>query len=646
MERKERRRIELTRRVAFAAVLASTPWPLPGQSRTSDNAVTQAQDAFGYAVGRESLGIYDADNARGFSPTAAGNIRIEGLYFFPVTSLSPLLIRSQSIKVGISAQGYPFAAPSGIVDQNLQRPSDKIGGSIIGNFDSFGTKGIEADVSLPVSSTLGLQLGVNSAFNHFADGTNNFYHREVVVGSWRPAPGIEIVPFWSLFNDYADESSPTYIPGGSFLPPQPRAAHFPGPWWEKLRSTSSNAGFLGTVDLSPSWQVSAGLFRSLVDQWKGFTYLLTDIEQDGLTHRLVIADPPRRNIGISGEVRLTHTVTEGPRLHTIHLSLRGRDTRRQFGGSDVIDLGESSMFEDVNPPRPEFAFGELSHDRVRQLIYGVAYDVRWKGLGEASASLSRTTFRKSTVTPDLEIASRSAPWLYNGTLTLFPLRGVAVYAGYARGLEESGSPPPNAANRQQALPPIMTTQIEGGVRVDLTSKVKAVAGLFSLGRPNFGFDSANRYVPIGNIRSRGAEFSVSGPVTDRLDVVAGGVVLDPVVTAPLATTPVGRRPVGIPRYLLTVDANWRVPEIAGVSLDAALSQRGSMAGTTDNHVIVPARTQLDLGGRYRFRAGKLKASLRLQIANVFDSRGFSVGGPGVYFPNAARSASGYLTVDL
>ena len=66
---------------------------------------------FGFSVGRESLGIYSSGNARGFSPTAAGNVRINGLYFDPGTAFafqaglpSPLL-GSISIKVGLSAQG-------------------------------------------------------------------------------------------------------------------------------------------------------------------------------------------------------------------------------------------------------------------------------------------------------------------------------------------------------------------------------------------------------------------------------------------------------------------------------------------------------------------------------------------------------------
>src|SRR5690349_1893049 len=92
--------------VAIAAALV--PPPAFAQSRADESAVTQAEDAFGFSVGRESLGIYDADNARGFSPTAAGNLRIDGLYFVPVVGLPGLLIESQSIKVGLSAQGYPF----------------------------------------------------------------------------------------------------------------------------------------------------------------------------------------------------------------------------------------------------------------------------------------------------------------------------------------------------------------------------------------------------------------------------------------------------------------------------------------------------------------------------------------------------------
>ena len=327
--------------------------------------------------------------------------------------------------------------------------------------------------------------------------------------------------------------------------------------------------------------------------------------------------------------------------------MRGRDTRRQFGGSDVVDLEQDFIDQDVHVPAPTFDFGPLSHDEVKQLTYGVAYDMRWKTVGEFGFGISRTNYRKSTVTPENSLTSRSSPWIYNGTATLFPVRGVALYAGYSRGLEEGGTPPANAANRNQALPPILTRQIDAGVRIELNSRMKAIAGLFDLRRPYFGLDVANTYVPIGSIRSRGAEFSISGALTPRLNVVAGGVILDASVTTEgKAAEAVGRRPVGIPSHIVSLDVNWDTPFLPGLSLDAALSHQGDMPGTTDNRVTVPARAQLNFGGHYRFDFAGKHATARVQIANVFNRKGFSVAGPGSYSPNASRAASMYLTVDL
>src|SRR5438445_7372979 len=141
-------------KLSIAAVGIGSAVPASAQSRSSDNAVTQAEDAFGFSVGRESLGIYSAGNTRGFSPTAAGNVRINGLYIDPGNAfafpagLPSTLLGSSSVKVGLSAQGYPFAAPSGIVDQSLRLPDDKNGASIITNFDSYGSVGTEVDGSL------------------------------------------------------------------------------------------------------------------------------------------------------------------------------------------------------------------------------------------------------------------------------------------------------------------------------------------------------------------------------------------------------------------------------------------------------------------------------------------------------------------
>ena len=64
------------------SLLAALMLPLIAVAqRVNENPVTAAEDAFGTTVGSQTIGLYDAQDVRGFSPSHAGNLRIEGLYF-------------------------------------------------------------------------------------------------------------------------------------------------------------------------------------------------------------------------------------------------------------------------------------------------------------------------------------------------------------------------------------------------------------------------------------------------------------------------------------------------------------------------------------------------------------------------------------
>ncbi|GAA0315891.1 TonB-dependent receptor [Sphingomonas oligophenolica] len=634
--------------LAVAASLCGTALPAFAQDRSGENAVTQAEDAFGYSVGRETIGIYTASSARGFSPTAAGNVRIDGLYFDPQYALTSIVSESSSIKVGLSAQGYPYAAPSGIVDYSLRRPESRAAASIILNGDSYGSYGIEIDGSLPLGHTLSLGYGITGNHVEFPDGTNNFNHAQGLILRWRPAPGVEIVPFWTLSNDYNDEAGTYYIPAGHYIPPQPHARRFDGPGWADFRYTGANHGVLASYAPAKDWIIRVGAFRSVFDQKTSFTNLLLNLHPDGTGDRVVIADPRAKNTSLSGELRITHSIADGPRLHVIHLSVRERDARREFGGSDSVDLGPTHLGDPVTTPEPAFVFTRQGHDRVRQATYGLAYDGRWKDVGELSFGLSRADYTKTTVLPGLApVIARSHPWLYNGTLALTVAKPLSLYAGYSRGLEESGLAPPNAANRNQPLPTILTEQKDAGLRWLVTGTIKAVAGAFDLRRPYFSLDSAGNFTQTGTTRSQGAEFSLAGDLTKRLNLVAGGYMLHPRVERDAAAVGViGPRPVGLPSHLFNLNLNWRTPLLDGLSLDAAVFQRGTIAATTDNSVILPSRTQLNLGGRYGFKLSGHPATFRLQAVNIFDDQGFGSAGPGIYSANSGRYFQGYLAIDV
>lgn len=635
--------------MSLALLCAGTALPAHAQDRTEDNAVTEAEDAFGFSTGRESIGIYSAGNARGFSPSNAGNVRIEGLYFDPAFGLPSIVNDSTSIKVGLSAQGYPFAAPSGIVDQVLRRPESKPGASILLNGDSYGSYGIEINGSLPVNKQLSVGYGLTANRVAFPDGTDNFNHGQGLIVRWKPAPGVEILPFWTLNNDYNDEAGPFYIPAGKYLPPQPPRHQFDGPEWADFRYTGSNSGVLASYAPASNWLVRMGAFRSVFDQKAGWTNLLTGVQPDGsVASRLVSADPRNQAVSVSGELRLTHSIVDGPRLHVIHLSGRYRDARREFGGSDDIDLGPTRIGVPDTSPKPVFNFGPLSRNKVDQTTIGLAYDGRWKDVGEISFGLSRADYRKTTTLPSLApIVSRSQPWLYNGTAAIYVSKAITIYAGYARGLEETGLAPPSAANRNQPLDAVLTEQKDAGIRWNVTGNVKVIAGVFDLRKPYFGFTAASVYTQIGTTRSRGAEFSVSGNLTPRLNVVAGGFFLDPrVVRDPTALGNIGPRPVALPGHFVNMNLNWRTPFIEGLSLDAVMSHRTKVPSTTDNLVSLPRRVVASVGGRYRFKLLDKNATLRLQVVNLLDNRGFNIAGPGIYGANNGRFFTGYLAIDV
>lgn len=517
-------------RLAFAAVAAAGATPIAAQEalppapalttpvpvtlpqqpegRAGENAVTQAEDAFGFSVGRESLGLYSASNVRGFSPFAAGNVRIEGLYFDPFITLVQRLRRSTSIRVGLSAQGYPFPSPTGIVDYSFRKPGDDASLSTLVSADSYGNASVEADAALPlISGRLSLGLGATGLRNDFYNGTDSWSHNEAISLRWRPSETIEIIPFWARSQVYDDEAGPIYVPAGAYLPPKVERRRYDGPRWADYNSIAGLQGLLVSIAPAEHWGVRAGLFRSLYDDRSTFANLLTGVTPDGAANRTIIADPQSRFVSVSGELRVTRSFTEGPRLHIIYLSARGRDRRQRYSGSDIISYGATRLGDRFEPIRPDFTFAEQTRDRVRQLTGGIAYEGRWRDVGELSFGLSKTDYTKRfelPAAPPLETKSR--PWLYNVTAAGFLTPRLTVYGGYARGLEESGVAPENAVNRNQPLPAILTSQFDAGLRYALTDKIKLIGGVFDLRKPYYNLDAGNRFDLLGNIVSQALSF--------------------------------------------------------------------------------------------------------------------------------------------
>jgi iron complex outermembrane receptor protein len=97
---------------------------LVAQPSVNTDVASSADGAFGITLGPETLGLYSPASVRGFSPLAADNVRLDGLYFDQQSDMFDRLVIDTRMRVRISALNFPWPAPTGIVDYTLREPED------------------------------------------------------------------------------------------------------------------------------------------------------------------------------------------------------------------------------------------------------------------------------------------------------------------------------------------------------------------------------------------------------------------------------------------------------------------------------------------------------------------------------------------
>lgn len=619
--------------------------------RTSENAVTQSGDAFGRSVGSEKTGLYNNEDVRGFNPIDAGNARIEGLYFDQEDRVPTRLIEGNTIRVGISAQRYLFPAPTGLVDYALTFPADVVQASVEAERGPFGGFAGSIEVKIPVDERLGFSGGVGARNQVRPEGGRNRFRNFGILAKWQPYDGALVAPFAGGYSNEDDEARPTIFPAGTSLPPHIPHDRFLGQQWAAKDNVSRTFGLITKLPLGPV-RIEAGLFRSSRDVGNSFADILTGVTPDGrAANRIIIADGNNYDRSDSGEIRLLREWGDGDVRQRVAISLRGRDKLRLFGGTQRIVLGPSSAIAPDPRPSPAIALGLEDNDHVRQFTYGASYGLNWADRGSFDISLSQSRYRKdvdfaSAARPDLRV--RDNPWLWSATGSLFLTKRLALYAGYVRGLEEAPISPDIATNRNEAPPAIRTQQKEVGFRYAVTPKLTLVAGMFSVTKPYFNLDLANRFRELGTVDNRGIELSLAGQLQPGLTLIAGTVLLDPTISGEAVTNgQIGKRPVGSVNRRSILNLDWR-PQAgkSDWSFDMALESLSARIGNAANTLKAGPRNNVNLGLRYRFSVAGYKTLFRLQATNVFDEYGWLVSSSGGFTAAPGRTWTAQLVADF
>ena len=629
---------------SLAGILAG---PLYGQ-RVNDNVITEAEDAFGSSVAGENLGVYDADRVRGFSPTKAGNLRLEGLYIDRQSSFSQRLSPGNRIRVGPSVLGYGFSAPTGIVDYRIRKPDAKTIVSMVAKADSFQGYSIEVDAQLPIDGgRFGVAAGSNWYHNSYSYGGKTDLISNTVVLRWRPTADVDILPFWSQQILMDQEAEPIILGDGTALPDQIKRMYFIGQRWADADYDRYNYGVLGRANLG-RWRVRGGLFRSTEGKPTGHALLYHAAAAGTAAERTVIADSDLKNGSTSGEFRALRSFGTDVLRHSLDFSVRGRAQRRRYGGADRLQLGSAPFGEAAFVPQPDFSFGEKTRSSVDQLTFGAAYGVAWRDVGEVNLSLQKSRYRRKVETPLLRLpTSYAEPWLYSAAVAIEVAPRFKLYGGAARGLEESDIAPENATNRNEAPPAIATRQMDGGIQWSFTGTMTIVAGMFRITKPYYGLDRVNHFRKLGMVEHRGIELSLSGSPLPGLSIVAGAVLLDATLSGDeVENGTIGKRPIGTPGRVLIANVDYRFPSFPALSFDIGVQEQGKQFADTNNIVHIPSRTTVDIGTRYRFRLGNNMMAFRLQLTNMFNNFGWDSMSSNAFRYNTPRKLAGQLIVDF
>jgi iron complex outermembrane receptor protein len=202
-------------------------------------------------------------------------------------------------------------------------------------------------------------------------------------------------------------------------------------------------------------------------------------------------------------------------------------------------------------------------------------------------------------------------------LVFKPLKNLSLYANYIEGLQQgavaSGA---NIDNVGETFAPYKSRQKEVGAKYD-AGTLGFSAALFSTSQPSAHV--LNRHFGVfGEQRNRGVELSVFGQPVRGLRVLGGLTLLDAKQRITAGGINQGNDVIGVPDTQLNLGAEWDVPGVHGLTLNARTLYTSGQYADGANLQKLPSWTRLDVGVSYATRIADRHVTLRARVDNLAD----------------------------
>lgn len=589
-----------------------------------DSAATSAEDAFGASVGINQVGLYSPYQTRGFDLISTGGaFRIDGFYFHPAALPSESLVSGSSINVGIAATALDLPLPTGVVGYRLREPGERNSLSVTAGTRGFGSPSIEALGSL-ISGNGEFGLVAHSFVSpneKWSTGQNGSRYDVGGVARWAPGPGTRVRVFAGV-SGQSHEGDLAVLPRGEAMPPPLERRRNYSADWARSRSTSGNFGAL-IEHRSGGWMFGASAVRSTRDSPRTDTTVL-EIDGAGQVSSTLYHTPLAYSRSDSAEIKAFRTFALAGASHRVGLAFRQRNSVSRRADAIAIPAGSFTLSNGPVPvARPDLpANVPSSRDQVDQNILSATYQLSVDDAFELRLGAHRNHYEKAfRNTRGERSAQLDKSWLYSASALWNPTSKWHIFASYVSGLEESGIAPDAATNRGEVLPPVEAKQYEVGVRYDLTPRLGLILAGFDIRKPIYGLRTDSVYAPVGTVRHRGVEASLTGQLTPTTTVVLGANVLQARIFGELVDAGrVNPTAPGVSRFNGTIAIEQKLTP--RWSIDGYLLYEGARRRDSTSRTEAAGVPFGYVGARYDCTVAGTDLSLRAQLVNMFDRKGY------------------------
>lgn len=252
-------------------------------------------------------------------------------------------------------------------------------------------------------------------------------------------------------------------------------------------------------------------------------------------------------------------------------------------------------------------------------------DIRFSDQWSALLGLNHATLETRSYATNGQLSSRYKSSALTPTVSLIykPVQPLTAYLSYMESLESGGVVPndPTLYNNPGAiLDAMISKQWEVGAKYALTPELLLTSAVFRIEKANtYNEADSNAKITInqdGLQIHQGLELTLAGKLTERLNISAGGTLMDLGIEKATNPSLEGKKPIGSSPVLAKLSLQYAVPGIEGLVLSGGAYHAGKKYKDSANQQEIDGYTIFDIGASYRTKLAGKSTVFNLYVSNV------------------------------